>query len=367
MSTPVQGGRSLASFRLFGFPVHVDLTFVLFVGLIGYQPGIGISELVVWVVLAFFAVLFHELGHAFAARRTGASPAIALVMLGGVTTYTPPRPLSRLTSLGISLAGPAVGLVIGAVLLVVARTVEIDEFSLTAYALRAAVFTTIGWSVLNLLPIVPLDGGQAMRELLPGDPVVRARRASIVSIVIAVALAIVALTTQIFGQFALVLLAFFVVINALQLRSARPGRTAPETGGSDPVADGGVEQEAVRLLWAGRPDEARAALGRDGARQGGDLAVDGAVLATTGHREQGFALLYQEWSRRPGDAQVTFLIALAHLLLREWSDLARLLTGPSAAAVPDVLVSRAVATARADGDEEAALGLERAARSRALG
>ena len=167
MSTPVQGGRSLASFRLFGFPVHVDLTFVLFVGLLGYQPGIAISELLVWVVLAFLAVLFHELGHAFAARRTGARPAIALVMLGGVTTYTPPRQLSRLTSLGISLAGPAVGLVLGAALLVVARTVDIDPLSLTAYALRAAVFTTVGWSVLDLLPIVPLDGGQAMRELLP--------------------------------------------------------------------------------------------------------------------------------------------------------------------------------------------------------
>jgi hypothetical protein len=35
--------------------------------------------------------------------------------------------------------------------------------------------------------------------------------------------------------------------------------------------------------------------------------------------------------------------------------------------VPDVLVTRAIATARADGDEEAAVGLERAARSRALG
>ncbi len=371
MSTPVQGGRSLASFRLFGFPVHVDLTFVLFVGLLGYQPGIAISELLVWVVLAFFAVLFHELGHAFAARRTGARPAIALVMLGGVTTYTPPRQLSRLTSLGISLAGPAVGLVLGAALLVVARTVDIDPFSLTAYALRAAVFTTVGWSVLNLLPIVPLDGGQAMRELLPGDPAVRARRASIVSIVVAVALGVVTLTTQIFGQFALVLLALFVVINAMQLRPARPAPASSGQAGQgsrgDGGAEGGVEQEAVRLLWAARPDEARAALAREGARQGGDLAVDGAVLATTGHREQGFALLYQEWSRRPGDAQVTFLIALAHLLLREWSDLARLLTGPSAAAVPDVLIARAVATARADGDEEAAIALERAARSRALG
>src|SRR5439155_25473173 len=86
----------------------------------------------------------------------------------------------------------------------------------------------------------------------------------------------------------------------------------------EPAAAGttAVDHGAVRLLWADRPAEALALLERSPERRG-DLAVDGAVLATSGRREQGFALLYQEWSRRPGDAQVTFLIALAHLLLRE--------------------------------------------------
>lgn len=372
MSTPVQGGRSVGSFRVFGFPVHVDLTFVLFVGFLGYQPGIGFSEIVVWIAIATLAVLLHELGHAFAARRTGARPAIALVMLGGLTTYTPPRQLSRLTSLGISLAGPAVGLVLGGLLVLVSRSVELDPYGLPAYALRAALFTTIGWSVLNLLPIVPLDGGQALRELLPGEPLVRARRASVVSIVLALALAVVALRTALFGQYVLLLLAFFVVINALQLRALRAPATPAAAEGGSPVGAGAAgddtaEQEAVAQLWAGRPADALAVLERADGRRSGDLAVDGAVLATTGRREQGFALLYQEWSRRPGDARVTFLLALAHLLLHEWRDLARLLTGPSASAVPEALVARAIETARADGDETAALDLERAARARALG
>jgi Zn-dependent protease len=366
MSTPVQGGRSLASFRIFGFPVHVDLTFVLFVGLLGYSPGVTLPEIAVWVVLAFLAVLLHELGHAFAARRIGAQPAIALVMLGGVTTYTPPRQLSRLTSLGISLAGPAVGLVIGAALLLVSRSVDLDPYGLPAYGLRVALFTTIGWSVLNLLPVVPLDGGQAMRELLPGEPLVRARRASVISIVLALALGVAILTTHLFGSFALLLVAFFIFANVMQLRAL--GAASRPSAAQEPVAPGtaDVDQEAVRLLWAERPAEALALLERSPERRG-DLAVDGAVLATSGRREQGFALLYQEWSRRPGDAQVTFLIALAHLLLREWRDLARLLTGPSAAAVPQALLDRAVATARAQGDETGAADLERAMRSRAVG
>ena len=111
MSTPAQGGgRALLSFRVLGFPVHVDWSFVLFVGLLGWQPGITLQRLGIWLLLAFLAVLAHELGHAVAARMTGAQPSIALVALGGVTTYVPPRQLSRLSSLGIALAGPVVGL-----------------------------------------------------------------------------------------------------------------------------------------------------------------------------------------------------------------------------------------------------------------
>lgn len=358
MSSPAQGGRALLRFRVFGFPVHVDWSFVLFVGLLGWQPGITLERLAIWLLLAFVAVLAHELGHAVAARMIGAEPSIALVALGGVTTYVPPRQLSRGSSLGIALAGPAVGLVLGGVLLLVGRTVEVEPGSLTEYTLLMAIFTTLGWSVLNLLPIVPLDGGQAMRELLPGDPQTRARRASIVSIVLAVGLAFVILTNPAWGTFALIFVAFLVLINVMALRSSSP--SAPRAAGRSTA--GGLDEAVVRLLWDGRPAEARALLeqGPDGGSA--DLAVHGAVLATTGQRDQGLALLQQEWARRPGDPSVTALLALTHLLLGEWRDIARLLTGPSAAFVPPALVARAIATARAQGDEASARDLEQAAR-----
>jgi Zn-dependent protease len=368
MSTEVQGGRPLGRFRVLGFPVHVDLTFVLFVGFLGFAQGLGLQELVVWILLALVSVLLHELGHAVLAKRTGASPEITLMAMGGVTTYTPPRQLSRLESLGISLAGPAVGLVLGGALLLF-RPDE-DPPGLVGFALRAAIFTTLGWSLFNLLPIVPLDGGQALRELLPGEPLTRARRASIVSIVLAIVLAVVAVQTRWIGTFGLVLAAFLVLANVLQLRglSAAAAGRGLDTGRG---GDGGQEAEVLRLLWEGRPAQARAALERraqleDTSGADPDLALHGAVLATTGQREQGFALLYQEWSRRGGDQHVTGLIALSHLLLGEWQDLARLLTGPSAALVPVPIVVRAIATARASGDEDAALRIEDAGRRAGL-
>src|SRR3954447_20470126 len=145
MSTPVQGGRALLRFRVLGFPVHVDWSFVLVVGLLGWQPGTTPSRLGVWLLLAFLAVLAHELGHAVAARLSGAEPSITLVALGGVTSYVPPRQLSRLSSLGISLAGPAVGLILGGALLLVGRSVDVQPGGLAEYTLLMAIFTTLGW------------------------------------------------------------------------------------------------------------------------------------------------------------------------------------------------------------------------------
>jgi Zn-dependent protease len=360
MSTPVQGGRALGRFRLLGFPVHIDISFVIFIGILGFALGFGVEQLIVWVLLALVSVLLHELGHAVLARRVGAAPAITLMAMGGVTTYTPPRELSRLESLKISLAGPAVGLVLGGLLLLV-RPDE-DPPGLAGFALWAAIYTTLGWSLFNLLPIVPLDGGQALRELLPGDPLTRARRASVVSIVLTVALTAVALVNGWVGVFGLVMAAFLVFVNVAQLRelSGRGGQ-ARVTG----------DDEVVRLLWEGKGAEARALLERRGQAEGGlpadaDLALHGAVLAVTGQREQGFALLHQEWSRRHGDGHVTALIALAHLLLGEWRDLARLLTGPSAGVVPLPIVERAIGDARGSGQEAAAVDLETAARRAGL-
>ena len=126
--------------------------------------------------------------------------------------------------------------------------------------------------------------------------------------------------------------------------------------------------EAVRLLWEGRPARREPLLeGRRPGRRGG-----GPRRARRGpgdHRpaRAGFALLYQEWSRPTGRPHVTGLIALAHLLLGEWQDIARLLTGPSAAPCPHALVVRAIATARASGDEDERPRLEDAARPDAPG
>jgi Zn-dependent protease len=238
----VEGGRPIARFRVFGFPVTIDISFIVIMAILGWQPGGALRDFVVWLVMVPVAVLVHELGHAFVARTTGASPSIHLAGLGGLTTYLPTHPLSRARSVAISVAGPAVGIVIGLALLAYGRGAGAHS-ELERSIVNTAIFTTLGWSILNLLPILPLDGGQTLRELLPGSPAKRATRAAMVSVVVAVLGALLALR---FGQvFAALLAAFFVLSNIGTIRTARA------EGSLD------VNTQVVRLLWSGRPDDAQ--------------------------------------------------------------------------------------------------------------
>jgi Zn-dependent protease len=343
VSTPIEGGRGLR-LRVFGFPVHIDLSFVLIMGLIGWLSQANTPVLMgLWLVVATLAILVHELGHAVVARTTGARPAIALTGFGGLTTYAPPRPLSRARSLAIAVAGPAAGLAVAFVLWFVDGAVAPEPYTTVWHLLRFGIFTTFWWSVLNLVPVLPLDGGQAMRELLPGDPEVRARRAAMVSIVVLVPLLLLALRLQ--QPWLAAFLVFYGVANAQSLRSSSPRAAEPTLT---------PEQAVVGLLWQGAPAQARQVLEALPPGTPMDLAVHGAVMATTGEREQGAALLAQEVARRPGDANVVALLVLAHVLQHDWEAVEADLTGPVAAAVPLPVVDRAMQEARATGRADVA-------------
>jgi len=348
VSTPIEGGRPLLRGRLFGFPVHLDLSFVLIMAFLGYYPGVSLLEMVIWLLVTPLAVLTHELGHAALARAAGAAPQIALAGFGGVTSYIPPRPLSRGRSLGISLAGPGVGLVEGFGLLALYHNVSgsLNYDGWMSIALRYGIWTCIGWSVLNLLPVLPLDGGQAMRELLPGSPAVRARRAAMVSVVVAALAAGVA-----YGRFGQTFIALFMVLfavsNVLALRQSAPG-------GAGRPASAPPEHTVVGLLWRGQSAQARQLLGSLPPDTPVDLAVHGAVLALTGDPVQGHALLDQEVGRRPGDPNAAAMLILTQTLEHDWDALIATVQGPVGASAPPAVLDRAIEEARGTGREDVA-------------
>ena len=150
----------LKSWRLgsaFGFPVEVNLSFLLLLGFVfiafGGLPGVFI------VLLAFGSVLLHELGHALVARKLGVHVSgIELSFFGGAAKMVQ-MPRTANHELAIAAAGPAVSLVLGAIGLSLAALTHVALFAYIGY-------TNLIIAGFNLLPALPMDGGRILRAAL---------------------------------------------------------------------------------------------------------------------------------------------------------------------------------------------------------
>ncbi len=163
-------------FRLLGFPVLVQPGFWLLALLLGSTIRDSLPRLLLLVATLFVSILAHELGHALLARRYGQEPVITLHMMGGLTSWRLVQPISRRATVVITLAGPAMGFALGitAAVLLYATSVDasptvVAEPSDLIWLLGLVAQLNIFWSIINLLPVLPFDGGQVLAAALgPG-------------------------------------------------------------------------------------------------------------------------------------------------------------------------------------------------------
>jgi len=107
------------------------------------------------------SVLLHELGHALTARKFGIGVrGITLELLGGWTEMDRDAPTPRVDAL-VSLAGPAVSLVLGGIATGAALALP-DRTAAGQIAFQLAASNVLV-AVFNVLPGLPLDGGRALR------------------------------------------------------------------------------------------------------------------------------------------------------------------------------------------------------------
>jgi Zn-dependent protease len=183
-------GRSGIFFPLFGYGVKIQHSFWVLVVVLGARRP-DLATLLAWVVVATVSILLHEVGHALVASRWGVVYRIELHAMGGTTAWRGTGPVAWWKDVLVSLAGPAVGLGLG-FLMSLLQTPELPF--LVRVAIHDLVWVGIGWSLFNLLPVPPLDGGQAVRTTLvrwagdTGEYV-----AAVIGVVIAVAAAVAAL------------------------------------------------------------------------------------------------------------------------------------------------------------------------------
>ena len=204
-----------------GTAVKIHITFILFLAWIAFSawsrggPAAALDS-TVFIVLLFACVVLHEFGHIAAARRYGiGTPEVTLLPIGGVASLQrlPSDPSQELV---VALAGPAVNLVIGLVLIAVVGSArpddltQIDNPNLSLIS-RLAV-ANIFLAVFNLIPAFPMDGGRVLHALVAmrvGGP-----RATEIAARIGQALAFGLGFLGLFGNPLLVFIAIFVYIAA---------------------------------------------------------------------------------------------------------------------------------------------------------
>lgn len=198
-------------FQLFGVPVVIEpfswVMLAILGGLFSVDDVASMKDVLFFVVAGMLCLLTHEFGHALVGRKlNGGLVAIEIAGLGGVTYHEHARRGSMMSWFLTVLAGPLASLLlglVGGVLLglqignvwggvELAFTLPLpgDALSQETYeavyeALQSGVLPKVmlsfyfqlflvcfWWSVFNLLPIMPLDGGRLLGMLLRNELIV---------------------------------------------------------------------------------------------------------------------------------------------------------------------------------------------------
>lgn len=145
-------------------PIAIYPTFWLFAALIGFLISQSLIGILVWVGIIFVSVLFHEYGHALTALSFGQKPRIELVALGGLT-YHDGQKLTFWKQLLIVFNGPLAGF---SLYFLMAMALKLPQFSQGTVGVIIQLIRDVNlfWTLINLVPVMPLDGGQLLRIIL---------------------------------------------------------------------------------------------------------------------------------------------------------------------------------------------------------
>lgn len=174
-------GKRITLFKLFGFEVRIDASWIVIVVLITwslargvfpvYYKGLSVSTY--WLmgiagsVGLFISIVLHELSHSLVARRFGLPMrGITLFIFGGVAEMDdePPGPKAEFF---MAAAGPLASILLG---LIFWGLSYLGQF-LGWPAPPVVLFNYLGTinfvlAIFNLIPAFPLDGGRIFRSIL---------------------------------------------------------------------------------------------------------------------------------------------------------------------------------------------------------
>lgn len=214
---------------ILALPLYALVFGVAFFDVSGFPIGLGRStydlygKMILGAFLAiflFFAILLHELGHVWAAKHKGYQvTSVTLFFAGGVSEMDHTKDWPR-GEAEVAITGALLSIVVGLALLSIYYLVR---GGLAGWAETFAAIVLSGFGLLNLflgvmnaLPILPMDGGLVLRDLLRYD--LGLARASEVTIFISRAVALLMVAVGIFLLNWVIILAGVVLLLTIDPR-----------------------------------------------------------------------------------------------------------------------------------------------------
>jgi Zn-dependent protease/CBS domain-containing protein len=162
---------------ILGVKIYVHWTFIFLIGWIvvtGLRSNLPLNAFL-WTfgltLTVFGCIVLHELSHAMVARKFGiATKHITLLPIGGIAQFesAPQKPKHELL---IALAGPALNIIIAALLFPFVNVHELIQLESlmtinTTNFLFSLIVINVWLAIFNLIPAFPMDGGRVLRALL---------------------------------------------------------------------------------------------------------------------------------------------------------------------------------------------------------
>jgi Zn-dependent protease/CBS domain-containing protein len=176
-------GRSMKMFKLLGFEVRIDASWIVIAVLVTWSLAKGafpawypnLTPLTYWtmgVVGAlglFVSIVAHEFCHSLVARKFGMPmKGITLFIFGGVAEMGDEPPTAKAEFM-MAIVGPLSSLVIGGVFYLIYRWGVASGWPTPVNAVNGYLAYINGiLAAFNLLPAFPLDGGRVLRSILWG-------------------------------------------------------------------------------------------------------------------------------------------------------------------------------------------------------
>jgi Zn-dependent protease len=231
--------------KVFGIAVYVHWSFwllILYVLLSEMRTGEFRDGLrsVVFLLVVFGCVFLHELGHAMMALQFGVKTRdITLLPIGGLARLErmPKEPRAEFL---IAVAGPAVNVVIAAIIfLVVVASGLVNSLTGTSPFkldfLSQLLVVNLGLVIFNMIPAFPMDGGRVLRSFLARRrPYLQATQTAVrIGRYFSFAMIVLGI---IYGQFGLVLIGGFMLfagfaelvqVHTTEMMERNPGSPFP--------------------------------------------------------------------------------------------------------------------------------------------